>query len=105
MNVPGEHCNVKVVNITIQPRHVGHSSLGNCRLLGVSAAANSAEIKAAYRQKALTTHPDVSDAEDASERFAALSAAYGAQKMGPWLHLSSPFCFTIAFKALSMMLI
>ena len=40
--------------------------------------ASQTGIKAAYRKKALQLHPDVSDAPDATERFAELSAAYGA---------------------------
>lgn len=39
--------------------------------------ASPSEIKAAYRAKALKVHPDVSDATDATKRFAELSNAYG----------------------------
>ena len=39
--------------------------------------APQAGIKAAYRREALRLHPDVNDAPDANEAFAALSAAYG----------------------------
>ncbi len=37
--------------------------------LGVSESANAAEIRAAYRERAKDTHPDVSDAPDAGRRF------------------------------------
>ncbi len=40
-------------------------------------SASAAEIKAAYRAKALKVHPDVSSAPDATEKFAELSHAYG----------------------------
>lgn len=40
-------------------------------------SASDAEIKAAYRRLALKLHPDVNDAPDATERFAALANAYG----------------------------
>jgi len=43
----------------------------------VAEDASPADIKAAYRAKALKVHPDVSDATDATERFAELSNAYG----------------------------
>jgi molecular chaperone DnaJ len=47
------------------------------RVLGLEEKASAAEIKAAYRAKALRLHPDVSDAPDATKRFAELSHAYG----------------------------
>ncbi|KAK9842878.1 hypothetical protein WJX74_003834 [Apatococcus lobatus] len=46
------------------------------RRLGVSVIAPPAGLKAAYRREALKTHPDVSDAPDAQQRFAELSEAY-----------------------------
>ncbi|EIE23899.1 DnaJ-domain-containing protein [Coccomyxa subellipsoidea C-169] len=46
------------------------------RLLEVAESASAAEIKAAYRAKALKVHPDVSSAPDATEKFAELSHAY-----------------------------
>ncbi|KAK9906520.1 hypothetical protein WJX75_003297 [Coccomyxa subellipsoidea] len=46
------------------------------RVLGLEEKASAAEIKAAYRAKALRLHPDVSDAPDATKRFAELSHAY-----------------------------
>jgi len=45
-------------------------------LLGVSQSANSDEIKKAFRQKARSCHPDVSDAPDAEEQFKKLNEAY-----------------------------
>ncbi len=45
-------------------------------LLGVAPTASQAELKSAYRKLALQLHPDVSSAPDASERFAAVAAAY-----------------------------
>ena len=47
------------------------------RLLGVAKYADQGEIKTAYRKLALQLHPDVSDAADATERFAELSNVYG----------------------------
>ena len=47
------------------------------RVLDVSVVASQTGIKAAYRKKALQLHPDVSNAPDATERFAELSSAYG----------------------------
>ncbi len=46
-------------------------------LLGVAVDASAAEIKSAYRAKVLKVHPDVSNAPDATDRFAELSNAYG----------------------------
>lgn len=57
------------------------------RVLGVEEKASAAEIKAAYRAKALRLHPDVSDAPDATKRFAELSHAYGE----PWLECLESF--------------
>ena len=56
---------------------------GDGRLLGLAMDASAAEIKSAYRAKALKVHPDVSDAPDATDRFAELSNAYGE----PGVHL------------------
>ena len=36
-----------------------------------------ADIKAAFRKKALALHPDVNSAPDAAERFTEVSQAYG----------------------------
>eukprot|EP00884_Botryococcus_braunii_P018573 jgi/Botrbrau1/539/Bobra.0010s0014.1 len=54
------------------------SSSGNnfYRVLGVEPDATSAQIKAAFRQKALEVHPDVSNDPDAEERFKLLARAY-----------------------------
>ena len=48
------------------------------RLLEVAADASAADIKSAYRRKALQLHPDVNAAADAAERFTEVSNAYGA---------------------------
>ena len=48
-----------------------------CRLLGVAADASQSDIKSAYRKAALKTHPDVSNAPDATQQFSQLSSAYG----------------------------
>jgi molecular chaperone DnaJ len=45
-------------------------------VLGVDRSASDDEIKKAFRRKARETHPDVSDASDAEERFKELNAAY-----------------------------
>jgi molecular chaperone DnaJ len=45
-------------------------------VLGVDRRASDDEIKKAFRRKARETHPDVSDAPDAEERFKELNAAY-----------------------------
>ena len=48
-----------------------------CRLLAIQPGAEQAEIKSAYRKRALQVHPDVSSAPDANEQFAEISNAYG----------------------------
>ncbi len=45
-------------------------------VLGVRRKATAAEIRAAYRSRARESHPDVSDAPDAAERFHAVREAY-----------------------------
>jgi curved DNA-binding protein CbpA len=45
-------------------------------VLGVRRDATRDEIKAVYRQLALTFHPDVSQAADAEERFKAITEAF-----------------------------
>eukprot|EP00403_Amphidinium_massartii_P029047 CAMPEP_0178404192 /NCGR_PEP_ID=MMETSP0689_2-20121128/17753_1 /TAXON_ID=160604 /ORGANISM="Amphidinium massartii, Strain CS-259" /LENGTH=317 /DNA_ID=CAMNT_0020025161 /DNA_START=61 /DNA_END=1011 /DNA_ORIENTATION=- len=45
-------------------------------VLGVPRSATKAEIKKAFRKKALKEHPDVSKAPDAKERWQRVSAAY-----------------------------
>ena len=45
--------------------------------MGIQPGAEQAEIKIAYRKRALEVHPDVSSALDANERFAEISNAYG----------------------------
>ena len=49
-------------------------------------SAELAEIKAAYRHKALALHPDVNPADDAAQRFAEVSGAYGAPHSGGFPH-------------------
>eukprot|EP00891_Asterochloris_glomerata_P000287 jgi/Astpho2/287/fgenesh1_pg.00010_%23_49_t len=46
------------------------------KLLGIHPGAEQAEVKSAYRRRALEVHPDVSSASDANERFAEISNAY-----------------------------
>jgi molecular chaperone DnaJ len=45
-------------------------------LLGVDRGASDAEIKKAFRRKARSLHPDVSEAPDAQERFREVAEAY-----------------------------
>ena len=44
--------------------------------LGVEKSSTAAQIKKAYRKKALRMHPDKSKAPDAEDRFRELQAAY-----------------------------
>ena len=45
-------------------------------LLGIAPHASEDEIRKAFRRKAKTVHPDVSDAPDAAEQFTRLKAAH-----------------------------
>ncbi|MCY3569746.1 MAG: DnaJ domain-containing protein [Chloroflexi bacterium] len=45
-------------------------------LLGIASGASEDEIRKAFRRKAKTVHPDVSDAPDAAERFKQLKDAH-----------------------------
>ena len=54
--------------------------------------AQTAEIKSAFRKLALKLHPDVSDAPDANERFAALSEAYGRFRACCFFYVVSREC-------------
>ena len=45
-------------------------------VLGVDKSADEKEIKKAYRKLAMKYHPDVSDSEDATEKFKEISEAY-----------------------------
>ena len=45
-------------------------------LLGLTPAANEEEIRRAFRRKAKSVHPDVSDAPDAAEEFKRLKDAH-----------------------------
>ena len=44
--------------------------------LGIEKSSSAAQIKKAYRKKALRMHPDKSKAPDAEDRFRELQAAY-----------------------------
>jgi hypothetical protein len=68
-----------LVHLVIAPYDVDHEADGDLgfRVLGVEPNATSAEIKAAFRQKALEVHPDVNNDPDAEERFKLLARAYG----------------------------
>ncbi|CAM9955415.1 unnamed protein product [Discosporangium mesarthrocarpum] len=46
------------------------------QVLGIGDTADASEVKRAYRRLALKTHPDVSDAPDAMERFREVVKAY-----------------------------
>lgn len=50
---------------------------GYYRVLGLAPNAGAAEIKAAFRRKAMELHPDRNDAPDATEQFQLLNEAYG----------------------------
>lgn len=45
-------------------------------LLGIAPGSSEDEIRRAFRRKAKTVHPDVSDAPDAAEQFTRLKAAH-----------------------------
>ena len=45
-------------------------------LLGIAPGSSEDEIRKAFRRKAKTVHPDVSDAPDAAEQFTRLKAAH-----------------------------
>ncbi len=45
-------------------------------LLGIARGSSEDEIRKAFRRKAKTVHPDVSDAPDAAEQFTRLKAAH-----------------------------
>ncbi|WP_310964702.1 DnaJ domain-containing protein [Nocardioides terrisoli] len=61
-------------------------------ILGVAAESSPATVARAYRRLARATHPDVSSAPDAAERFAAICAAYEVLRQAPIrpAHLSEP---------------
>ncbi len=46
------------------------------QLLGIPPGSSEEEIRKAFRRKAKTVHPDVSDAPDAAEQFTRLKASY-----------------------------
>lgn len=50
---------------------------GYYRVLGVKPGADAAEIKAAFRRKAMELHPDRNDEPGATEQFQLLNEAYG----------------------------
>lgn len=50
---------------------------GYYRVLGLQPNADAAEIKAAFRRKAMELHPDRNDAPNATEQFQLLNEAYG----------------------------
>ena len=62
------------------------------RLLEVDTTATPADIKAAFRKKALALHPDVSSAPDATERFTEVSQAYGVSAAPPALVTTCVIC-------------
>lgn len=66
------------------------SSACACRLLEVDTTAAPADIKAAFRRKALALHPDVNSAPDATERFTEVSQAYGVSRAPPPKSLHAP---------------
>lgn len=53
-----------------------HAPQTHYQILGVPTSATDEQIKRAYRARAKTLHPDVSDAPDAAVRFARIAEAY-----------------------------
>eukprot|EP00434_Breviolum_minutum_P020767 symbB.v1.2.018319.t1/scaffold1456.1/size117650/9 len=79
-----------VLSTSLRGQRVVRRALGSSpwEILGVAPGATPAEVKKAYRRKALKEHPDVSKLPDAKQRWQELSAAYDAlsdpEKLKAW---------------------